>query len=80
MLDMGFIPDIEEICTKLPPTGRPCSSRRPCRADQEAADKFLLQPQDDRRSPRPRLVQLLIDQRVLPSRPRARSKDALVAS
>ena len=31
MLDMGFIPDIEEICTKLPTTARPCCSRRRCR-------------------------------------------------
>ena len=32
MLDMGFIPDIEEICSKLPQAAaRPCSSRRPCR-------------------------------------------------
>ena len=31
MLDMGFIPDIEEICSKLPSRARPCSSRRRCR-------------------------------------------------
>ena len=31
MLDMGFIPDIEEICSKLPKRARPCCFRRPCR-------------------------------------------------
>jgi superfamily II DNA/RNA helicase len=31
MLDMGFIPDIENICTKLPTNGRRCCFRQPCR-------------------------------------------------
>ena len=31
MLDMGFIPDIERICKRLPLPGKRCSSRQPCR-------------------------------------------------
>jgi len=31
MLDLGFLPDIERIRGRSPPTGNPCCSRRPCR-------------------------------------------------
>ena len=49
MLDMGFIPDIEEICTKLPkPSGRPCSSRRRCRRRSRSWPTSSSQSQDDR--------------------------------
>ena len=45
MLDMGFIPDIEEICTKLPPTRQTLlfSATMPAPI-KKLADKFLSNP------------------------------------
>ncbi len=39
MLDMGFIPDIEEICSSCPRAARPCSSRRPCRRRSRSSQR-----------------------------------------
>ena len=56
MLDMGFIPDIEEICTKLPKTRQTLLfSRDDAAADQEAGRPLPHQSQVDRgRAARPR--------------------------
>ena len=66
MLDMGFIPDIEEICTKLPPDAAdPALLGDDAAADQEARRQVPHQSQDDRgRRARPRPT-LLIDQRMI---------------
>ena len=49
MLDMGFIPDIEEICTKLPARpADPAVLGDDAAADQEAGRQVPHQPQDDR--------------------------------
>ena len=49
MLDMGFIPDIEEICTKLPKQRQTLlfSATMPPPI-KKLADKFLIESQDDR--------------------------------
>jgi superfamily II DNA/RNA helicase len=78
MLDMGFIPDIEEICTKLPPQRQTLlfSATMPAPI-KKLADKFLSNPKTIEVS-RPASSNLLIDQRVL--RVDARKKrDALAA-
>ena len=51
MLDMGFIPDIEEICSKLPRRQTLLFSATMPGADQEARRQVPHQPQDDRGRP-----------------------------
>ncbi|HEX8578337.1 MAG TPA: DEAD/DEAH box helicase [Allosphingosinicella sp.] len=65
MLDMGFIPDIEEICSKLPSTRQTLlfSATMPGPI-KKLADKFLTNPKTIEVS-RPASSNLLIDQRVL---------------
>src|SRR4028119_189507 len=65
MLDMGFIPDIEEICSKLPAQRQTLlfSATMPGPIKKLAA-KFLTNPQTIEVS-RPASSNLLIDQRVL---------------
>jgi superfamily II DNA/RNA helicase len=65
MLDMGFIPDIEEICSKLPPQRQTLlfSATMPGPI-KKLADKFLTSPKTIEVS-RPASSNLLIDQRVL---------------
>ena len=78
MLDMGFIPDIEEICTKLPKTRQTLlfSATMPPPI-KKLADKFLANPKMIEVS-RPASSNLLIDQRMM--RVDARKKrDALAA-
>ena len=77
MLDMGFIPDIEEICTKLPPQRQTLlfSATMPGPI-KKLADKFLTGPKTIEVS-RPASSNLLIDQRVLRVDAR-KKKDALV--
>ena len=77
MLDMGFIPDIEEICTKLPPQRQTLlfSATMPGPI-KKLADKFLSSPKTIEVS-RPASSNLLIDQRVLRVDAR-KKKDALV--
>ncbi len=78
MLDMGFIPDIEEICTKLPATRQTLlfSATMPAPI-KKLADKFLSNPKTIEVS-RPASSNLLIDQRMM--RVDARKKrDALAA-
>ena len=77
MLDMGFIPDIEEICTKLPPNRQTLlfSATMPAPI-KKLADKFLSNPKTIEVS-RPASSNLLIDQRVLRVDSR-KKKDALV--
>jgi superfamily II DNA/RNA helicase len=76
MLDMGFIPDIEEICTKLPPQRQTLlfSATMPAPI-KKLADKFLSGPKTIEVS-RPASSNLLIDQRVLRVDAR-KKKDAL---
>jgi superfamily II DNA/RNA helicase len=77
MLDMGFIPDIEEICTKLPANRQTLlfSATMPAPI-KKLADKFLSNPKTIEVS-RPASSNLLIDQRVLRVDGR-KKKDALV--
>jgi superfamily II DNA/RNA helicase len=77
MLDMGFIPDIEEICTKLPANRQTLlfSATMPAPI-KKLADKFLTGPKTIEVS-RPASSNLLIDQRILRVDAR-RKKDALV--
>jgi superfamily II DNA/RNA helicase len=78
MLDMGFIPDIEEICTKLPKNRQTLlfSATMPPPI-KKLADKFLSNPKTIEVS-RPASSNLLIDQRMM--RVDARKKrDALAA-
>jgi superfamily II DNA/RNA helicase len=77
MLDMGFIPDIEEICTKLPTNRQTLlfSATMPAPI-KKLADKFLTNPKTIEVS-RPASSNLLIDQRVLRVDGR-KKKDALV--
>jgi hypothetical protein len=65
MLDMGFIPDIESICSKLPPTRQTLlfSATMPGPI-KKLADKFLTNPRTIEVS-RPASSNLLIDQRLL---------------
>jgi superfamily II DNA/RNA helicase len=65
MLDMGFIPDIEHICSKLPPTRQTLlfSATMPGPI-KKLADKFLSNPKTIEVS-RPASSNLLIDQRLL---------------
>jgi superfamily II DNA/RNA helicase len=65
MLDMGFIPDIEEICTKLPPKRQTLlfSATMPGPI-KKLADKFLSSPKSIEVS-RPASSNLLIDQRLV---------------
>jgi superfamily II DNA/RNA helicase len=65
MLDMGFIPDIEEICTKLPPVRQTLlfSATMPGPI-KKLADKFLSNPKTIEVA-RPASSNLLIDQRML---------------
>ena len=77
MLDMGFIPDIEEICTKLPTNRQTLlfSATMPAPI-KKLADKFLSNPKTIEVS-RPASSNLLIDQRMLRVDSR-KKKDALV--
>ena len=65
MLDMGFIPDIEEICTKLPATRQTLlfSATMPTPI-KKLADKFLSNPKTVEVA-RPATASELIDQRIL---------------
>ncbi len=65
MLDMGFIPDIEEICTKLPATRQTLlfSATMPGPI-KKLADKFLSNPKTVEAS-RPASANLSIDQRLV---------------
>jgi superfamily II DNA/RNA helicase len=65
MLDMGFIPDIEEICSKLPATRQTLlfSATMPAPI-KKLADKFLSNPKRIEVA-RPASSNLLIDQRLL---------------
>jgi superfamily II DNA/RNA helicase len=65
MLDMGFIPDIEEICTKLPAVRQTLlfSATMPAPI-KKLADRFLTNPKTIEVS-RPASSNLLIDQRML---------------
>src|ERR687893_2000262 len=76
MLDMGFIPDIEEICTKLPANRQTLlfSATMPGPI-KKLADRFLSNPKTIEVS-RPASSNLLIDQRLLKVDAR-RKRDAL---
>jgi superfamily II DNA/RNA helicase len=76
MLDMGFIPDIEEICTKLPKTRQTLlfSATMPPPI-KKLADRFLTDPKSIEVA-RPAQTNLLIDQRILRVESR-RKKEAL---
>src|SRR3954469_138760 len=76
MLDMGFIPDIEEICSKLPPQRQTLlfSATMPGPI-KKLADKFLSGPKTIEVS-RPPSSNLLIDQRFVKVEPR-KKRDAL---
>ena len=65
MLDMGFIPDIEEICSKLPKNRQTLlfSATMPP-VIKKLADKFLTNPKQIEVA-RPAQTNLLIDQRIL---------------
>jgi superfamily II DNA/RNA helicase len=65
MLDMGFIPDIEEICTKLPKTRQTLlfSATMPPPI-KKLADRFLTDPKSIEVA-RPASSNLLIDQRMV---------------
>jgi len=65
MLDMGFIPDIEEICTKLPKTRQTLlfSATMPPPI-KKLADRFLTDPKSIEVA-RPASSNLLIDQRMI---------------
>jgi superfamily II DNA/RNA helicase len=65
MLDMGFIPDIEEICTKLPATRQTLlfSATMPAPI-KKLADKFLSNPKTIEVA-RPATANASIDQRLL---------------
>jgi len=65
MLDMGFIPDIEEICTKLPKTRQTLlfSATMPAPI-KKLADRFLSDPKSIEVA-RPASSNLLIDQKMV---------------
>jgi superfamily II DNA/RNA helicase len=77
MLDMGFIPDIEEICTKLPKTRQTLlfSATMPPPI-KKLADRFLTDPKSIEVA-RPASSNLLIDQRMI--RVEARKKRDVLA-
>ncbi|MDB5684333.1 MAG: box helicase, partial [Sphingomonas bacterium] len=77
MLDMGFIPDIEEIATKLPSTRQTLlfSATMPAPI-KKLADKFLTNPKTVEAS-RPATANTSIDQRIVRVDAR-KKKDALV--
>jgi superfamily II DNA/RNA helicase len=77
MLDMGFIPDIEEICTKLPPNRQTLlfSATMPP-VIKKLADKFLTNPKQIEVS-RPASANLQIEQRIVECSARGK-KDALI--
>ena len=66
MLDMGFIPDIEEICTKLPAQRQTLlfSATMPAPI-KKLADRFLVNPKRIEVS-RPASANLQIEQRIVP--------------
>jgi superfamily II DNA/RNA helicase len=74
MLDMGFIPDIEEICSKLPANRQTLlfSATMPGPI-KKLADKFLTNPKTIEVS-RPASSNLLIDQRLLRVDPRRKKQ------
>jgi len=77
MLDMGFIPDIEEICTKLPPNRQTLlfSATMPP-VIKKLADKFLTNPKQIEVS-RPASANLQIEQFIVECSSRGK-KDALL--
>jgi superfamily II DNA/RNA helicase len=77
MLDMGFIPDIEEICTKLPSNRQTLlfSATMPGPI-KKLADKFLSNPKQIEVS-RPASANLQIEQRIVEVSARGK-KDALI--
>ena len=77
MLDMGFIPDIEEICTKLPPTRQTLlfSATMPAPI-KKLADKFLSNPKQIEVA-RPASANLQIEQAIVECSSRAK-KDTLI--
>ena len=77
MLDMGFIPDIEEICTKLPTNRQTLlfSATMPAPI-KKLADKFLSNPKTIEVA-RPATANTSIDQRIVRVDAR-KKKDALV--
>ena len=77
MLDMGFIPDIEEICTKLPANRQTLlfSATMPP-VIKKLADKFLSNPKQIEVS-RPASANLQIEQRIVECSSRGK-KDALL--
>src|SRR5262249_61437865 len=76
MLDMGFIPDIEEICSKLPKSRQTLlfSATMPPPI-QKLASKFLNEPKRVEVA-RPATANINIEQRVLAVRPEQK-KDAM---
>ncbi len=77
MLDMGFIPDIETICTKLPPTRQTLlfSATMPAPI-KKLADKFLSNPKQIEVA-RPASANLQIEQAIVECSARAK-KDTLI--
>jgi superfamily II DNA/RNA helicase len=77
MLDMGFIPDIEEICTKLPATRQTLlfSATMPAPI-KKLADKFLSNPKQIEVA-RPASANLQIEQAIVECSSRAK-KDTLI--
>jgi len=77
MLDMGFIPDIETICTKLPPTRQTLlfSATMPAPI-KKLADKFLSNPKQIEVA-RPASANLQIEQAIVECSSRAK-KDVLI--
>ncbi len=77
MLDMGFIPDIEDICTKLPKDRQTLlfSATMPA-AIKKLADKFLSSPKQVEVA-RPASANLNIEQRLVEVTSRGK-KDALI--
>src|ERR671926_566551 len=76
MLDMGFIPDIEEICSKLPATRQTLlfSATMPAPI-KKLADKFLSNPKRVEVA-RPATANINIDQRLIETRA-DKKRDAL---
>lgn len=74
MLDMGFIPDIETICTKLPTSRQTLlfSATMPP-AIKKLADRFLSNPKQIEIS-RPATANTLIDQQLIEVSPRTKKK------
>ena len=77
MLDMGFIPDIEEICTKLPATRQTLlfSATMPAPI-KKLADKFLSNPKTVEVA-RPATASELIDQRIIRVDPRRKADELM---